>query len=139
MRHVAITDRKNSVGRRLRVLLRLFVQRVSNICSPGCNIPLHQHRLFSDADVYNHGKPTRIVNAVRDVRLLDGNLPVSDGISVRLYSIPWFKHFRKNEIEQHALAFRKVAENYKELLADDPGNPQTLGGDGACLHGDSII
>jgi dTDP-4-amino-4,6-dideoxygalactose transaminase len=97
-------------------------------CSPGCNIPLHKHSLFQEADVYNHGKPTRIANTVRDVRELDGDLPVTEGISVRLYSVPWFKHFRPTEIEQHALAFRKVAENYKELLAGDPGNPETLGG-----------
>ena len=29
---------------------------------------------------------------------------------------------------QYANAFKKVAENYKELLADDPGDPEMLGG-----------
>ena len=31
-------------------------------------------------------------------------------------------------IEEHALAFRKVAENAGELLADDPGDPPHLNG-----------
>ena len=30
-------------------------------------------------------------------------------------------------IEEYAKAFKKVALNYKELLADDPGNPETFG------------
>ena len=31
-------------------------------------------------------------------------------------------------IEQYAAAYRKVAENYQALLADDPGDPPELGG-----------
>ena len=31
-------------------------------------------------------------------------------------------------VMQYANAFKKVAENYKELLADDPGDPEMLGG-----------
>lgn len=97
-------------------------------CYPGCNIPLHRHPLFHDADVFNHGKPTRIANNRRDVRPLDADLPVTNRISARLYVVPWFKHFRKDEIEQYANAYRKVAENYEELLAGDQGNPAVLGG-----------
>ncbi|MBO9609546.1 MAG: DegT/DnrJ/EryC1/StrS family aminotransferase [Paenibacillaceae bacterium] len=97
-------------------------------CQPGCNMPLHKHPLFQEADVYGHGKPTRIANASRDVRTLDADLPVSVGIARRVYSIPWFKHFRKDQIEQYANAFRKAAENYEALLADDPGDPPVLGG-----------
>ena len=44
-----------------------------------------------------------------------------------MYSIPWFKHYRPVVIEEHANAFRKVAENYEALLVDDPGDPETLG------------
>ncbi|MFC1712492.1 hypothetical protein ACFL6S_02420 [Candidatus Poribacteria bacterium] len=29
--------------------------------------------------------------------------------------IPWFKHYRPRVIEEHALAFRKVAENADKL------------------------
>lgn len=97
-------------------------------CFPGCNRPLHTHNLFQDADVYGHGRPTRIAHSSSDVREKDTGLTVSEGISARLYSIPWFKHYRPESIEQHALAFRKVATNYKALLAGDPGNPPTLGG-----------
>lgn len=97
-------------------------------CYPGCNIPLHNHPLYKDADVFHHGKPTRIANSNRDVRQLDVFLPVTEGISARLVTIPWFKHFRKAEIEQHANAYRKVALNYEKLLASDQGNPPILGG-----------
>lgn len=97
-------------------------------CYPGCNIPLHKHPLFTEADVYNHGKPTRIANSSRDVRQLDSGLTVTDAISERLFSVPWFKHYRKDEIEQYANALRKVASNYQELLVSDQGNPPILGG-----------
>ena len=97
-------------------------------CSPGCNRPLHLHPLFNTCDVYGHGKPTRIANSSRDLRQPPGSLPVSEGITRRFYSIPWFKHHRHAIIEEHANAFRKVCENYKELLADDPGDAPNMGG-----------
>ncbi len=96
--------------------------------SPGCNLALHTHPLFQTIDVYGHGKPTRIANASRDVRELDDTLIVSEKIGKMTYSIPWFKHFDKEIIEQHAEAFKKAALNYKELLKDDKGNPEKLGG-----------
>lgn len=40
-------------------------------CSPGCNATLHTHALFNTADVYGHGKPTRIANSNNDVREFD--------------------------------------------------------------------
>lgn len=97
------------------------------ICTAGCNIPLHNHLLYKEADVFRHGKPTRIANSARDVRELDTDLPVTESISTRLVTIPWFKHYRREEIEQYADAYRKVAMNYKELLASDLGNPAVLG------------
>jgi len=96
-------------------------------CSPGCNKPLHLHPLFNTCDIYGHGKPTRIANTDRDVRQPPGSLPVSERISATFYSIPWFKHYRPRIIEEYANAFRKVAENCKELLVDDPGDPSDLG------------
>ena len=45
-----------------------------------------------------------------------------------VYAIPWFKCYRPEIIEEYANAFRKVAENYKELLDGDNGNPDSLGG-----------
>jgi len=97
-------------------------------CTPGCNAALHTHALFNTADVYGHGKPTRIANSNKDVREFDKSLPVSEKIGSIIYGIPWFAHYKPEIIEQYANAYRKVAENYKELLKDDPGNPAKLGG-----------
>jgi dTDP-4-amino-4,6-dideoxygalactose transaminase len=104
------------------------VQAEGSSCTPGSNIPLHLHPLFNTCDVYGHGKPTRIANADRDVRQPAGSLPVTESLPRRLYSIPWFKRYYPELIEEHAHAFRKVAENYRELLRDDPGDPPQLGG-----------
>jgi dTDP-4-amino-4,6-dideoxygalactose transaminase len=104
------------------------VRAEGSICSPGANKPLHLHPLLNTCDVYGHGTPTRIANADRDLRQPPGSLPVSEGMGERTYFIPWFKHYRPQLIEQHANAYLKVAENYGELLADDPGNPPGLGG-----------
>lgn len=97
--------------------------------NPGCNPPLHLHPLFSDIDVYGHGKPTQLAHAPEgvDLRQNQVKLPVAEGIVKRVFSIPWFRRFRKLEIEERANAFRKVAENYKDLLADDEGDAQVLG------------
>lgn len=97
-------------------------------CSPGANKPLHLHPLFNTCDVFGHGRPTRIANSDRDLRQPEGSLPVTESINARVYTIPWFKHYRPEVIAQYALAFKKAAENYQELLADDPGNPAQLGG-----------
>ena len=86
--------------------------------SPGANAPLHVHPLLNDADIYGHGKPTRIANSDRDLRQGEGSLPVTEAMPGRCYSIPWFKHYRPEIIEQHALAYRKVAENAEALLED---------------------
>lgn len=96
--------------------------------SPGCNAALHSHELFRSADVFNCGKPTRIANADRDVRELDKDLEVTEANGAHTYSIPWFKHYWPEYIEQYANAVKKVCANYKELLAEDPGNPEMIGG-----------
>lgn len=96
-------------------------------CYPGCNEALHTHPLFSSCDVYGHGKPTRIANSNKDVREFDSSLPESEKVSTRVFGIPWFKHYKPEIIEQYASAYRKVSENYKELLKEDKGNSQNLG------------
>lgn len=95
---------------------------------PGANQALHLHPLFNTCDVYGHGKPTRIAHSNRDLRQPPGSLPVSEKIGKRLFSIPWFKHYRPRVIAQYAKAFKKAARYYKELLKDDPGDPASLGG-----------
>lgn len=95
--------------------------------SPGCNLPLHLHSLLHEVDVYGHGKPTAIANASRDVRQPKGSLPISEGIGARLYAIPWFKHFRTEEIDRYVEAFRKAALGCEALLPGDTGNPAKIG------------
>ena len=96
-------------------------------CYPGCNGALHLHPVFNTCDTYGHGKPTRIANSNRDLRQPVGTLPVAEEIGKKIYGIPWFKHYRPEVIAEYAKAYRKVAENYKELLAGDPGDPTHLG------------
>ena len=102
--------------------VRRFTEAVNaegSITFPGCNFPLHLHPAVNDCDIYGHGKPTRIANSDHDVRQGEGSLPVSEGINSRTCMVPWFKHYRPEEIEQHAAAFRKVALNYEPLLEGD--------------------
>ena len=96
-------------------------------CQPGTNPPLHLHPLLNEADVYGHQKPTRIANNKRDIRQPLGSLPVSEKVGEISYSIPWFKHYRPELIEEYANAFKKVASNYEELLKHDKGNPENIG------------
>ncbi|MBL9216255.1 MAG: DegT/DnrJ/EryC1/StrS family aminotransferase [Opitutaceae bacterium] len=95
---------------------------------PGCNKPLHVHPAFNDADIYGHGKPTRLVNADRDLRQPPGSLPVAERICRETYMIPWFKHHRPAEIAEYAAAFRKVAQHAAALLPGDTGDAPDVGG-----------
>jgi dTDP-4-amino-4,6-dideoxygalactose transaminase len=87
-----------------------------NKCTPGVNKPLHTHNVFHEADLFNVGKPTAVAFADRDVRQGEGTLPVAENAFNTAMHIPWFKHYRPEYIEQCANAYKKVAENYKELL-----------------------
>lgn len=82
----------------------------------GGNYPLHTHKLFQDMDLYNAGKPTRILYADRDIRELDA--ACIDSEDIPCFSIPWFVKFMPEYIEQYANAFKKVSENYKSLLEE---------------------
>ena len=88
--------------------------------SPGANAPLHVHPLLNDADIYGHGKPTRIANSDRDLRQREGSLPVTEKMPSRCYGIPWFKHYRPEIIDEYAQAFKKVAENADQLKDVEP-------------------
>ena len=91
------------------------VRAEGGVCSPGANFALHLHPVLNEADIYGHGKPTRIAFSDRDVRQGPGSLPVTESMQGRVYSIPWFKHYRSEVIEEHATAYRKVAEHAEEL------------------------
>lgn len=97
------------------------------LTSPGCNKALHTHPIFNSVDIYKSGKPTNIANLPDgiDVRVTDADLPVSAAIHGRAFSLPWFKHFKPEIIDQYANAFKKVIENYQELLPGDIDTIQT--------------
>jgi dTDP-4-amino-4,6-dideoxygalactose transaminase len=85
-------------------------------CSPGVNKPLHLHKIFHEADIFNMGKPTMISFGQRDVRQEEGSLPVSENICSKAFSIPKFTTFDKEEIEKTAAAYKKVIDNRDELI-----------------------
>ena len=84
-------------------------------CGAGANQLMHLHPVLNEADVYGHGEPTRVAHSDSDVRQGEGSLPQTERMSERLYSIPWFKHYRPEIIREHAEAFRKVVAQAGEL------------------------
>ncbi len=82
----------------------------------GCNMPLHLHPVFNEADIYRDGRPTRIAFAERDVRQGPGSLAVTEALPERTIGVPWFKHDRAGPIEGYAAAFAKVARHAEDLL-----------------------
>lgn len=97
------------------------VQEEGSTCVPGCNKPLHLHPLFTEMDVYGHGKPTRIAHADESVTIdrYPESLPVAENINRVVFEVPWFKHYRPDVIEEHANAYKKVVHNYRALLDED--------------------
>ena len=95
----------------------------------GCTLPLHTHPVFTEMDVYGHGRPTRIANLPESAGALQppGSLPVSERINQFVCGIPWFKRYMPEIIEEHAKAFKKVAANYKDLLPGDKADARPLG------------
>ena len=83
----------------------------------GANFCLHNHEFFKTFDLYNTGKPTRIEFADRDVRELDESINKSN--TKYCISVPWFKKFDKERIDAYVAVYRKVAENYEQLLEGD--------------------
>ncbi len=91
------------------------VRAEGSTTSPGANLLMHLHPVLNEADVFADGKPTRIAHSDRDLRQGPGSLPVTESIPGRCYGIPWFKKYRRQIIEEHALAFRKVAEHADQV------------------------
>ena len=94
----------------------------ASICWEGANFNLHTHNFFKTFDFFNTGKPSRIAFSDRDVREDDKYLAPSD--EIYNISAPWFKHFDKEWIDLFAAAYKKVAENYKDLLEGDTDKTQ---------------
>lgn len=87
----------------------------------GANFPLHRSSVFSDVDIFGHGKATANVYLPEGVtaKALTGTLPVAESINPRLLGEPYFKHLDTAFIDQYVEIFHKVAENYKDLLPID--------------------
>lgn len=83
----------------------------------GGNRCLHTHPLFQTYDFFKLGKPSRIAFADRDVREDDRYLKPSE--EKCCFTIPWFKHYDAEWIEKCVAVYRKVAENYEQLLEGD--------------------
>jgi dTDP-4-amino-4,6-dideoxygalactose transaminase len=91
-------------------------------CNEGGNFCLHNHAFFKTFDYFNLGKPGRIAFSDRDVREDDKYLAPSD--EKYCISAPWFKHYDKEWIDRYAAVYKKVADNYRELLEDDVDKTQ---------------
>jgi len=106
------------------------IRAEGSICNPGCNKPLHLHPLFTSQDVYGHGRPTRIAFLDESAKIEQyvEKLPVAEGITRRVFEVPWFKHYEPETIEQHADAYKKVIENYQTLLPGDTDKDAETGG-----------
>ena len=90
----------------------------------GANRSLHKHNFFKTFDLNHAGVPTRIAHNDRDVRLEDSKCDPSENIFC--FQVPWFKHFDKEAIEQYASAYKKVIDNYQQLLDGD--RKEAMGG-----------
>jgi dTDP-4-amino-4,6-dideoxygalactose transaminase len=88
-----------------------------NIVNPGCNLPLHKHRIFTHTDVYGSGQPT-------NSGLKHTELPVANAVAERTFYIPWFKKFVPSEIDRYVDIFKLVIENHKELLCNKSLKPK---------------
>ncbi len=85
---------------------------------PGCNRAMHTHPLLNSIDVYGEGRPTNNPRGGGAPRKPE-RLPVAESIQESTFGAPWFKKFRPRIIREYALAVRKVAEHYRELLPGD--------------------
>ena len=83
---------------------------------PGANILMHLHPVMNEVDVYGDGRPTRIAFSDRDLRQGLGSLPITESLPEKCLSVPWFKHFRPEVIDEYVKAFRKVASRFEDLL-----------------------
>lgn len=88
-----------------------------NYCYAGGNFPLHTHNFFKTFDFMNLGKPSRIAYSDRDVRELDEACKPSE--ITHAFNTVCFVKYDKEWIDLYAKAYRKVAENYQQLLDDE--------------------
>ena len=83
----------------------------------GANYCLHTHGFFKTFDGFGIGKPMRVAFSDGDVPNDEARLSAS--VEKKCFTVPWFKKYDKTWIERYAKAFRKVVENYEQLLESD--------------------
>ncbi|MBQ8341675.1 MAG: aminotransferase class I/II-fold pyridoxal phosphate-dependent enzyme [Clostridia bacterium] len=85
-------------------------------CRAGGNFCLHTHRYFKTFDPMHPGVPKQD----------DGKEETALNVSEQRFCIsaPWFKHYDKAWIDLYVQAFRKVTENYAQLLEGDTNQAQ---------------
>lgn len=86
-------------------------------CWEGVNFCLHTHPFFKTFNLMNTEKPSRIAFSDRDMREEDDLCKRSE--LIECVAVPWFKKFDKEWIERYASVYRKVCENYEQLLEGD--------------------
>ncbi len=82
-------------------------------CRAGGNNCLHTHEYFRSFEPLNNGKK----GVVKKVREIPEELRVSE--DKQCVSAPWFKHFDKEWIDLYVKAYKKVVDNYEQLLEGD--------------------
>lgn len=79
-------------------------------CRAGANYCLHTHKYFKTFD-------PRHSTTQKDYIADDGALDVS--LKKECISVPWFKNLNKEWIDKYVAVYKKVVENYQELLEED--------------------
>ena len=79
-------------------------------CRAGANYCLHTHKYFKTFDP--HHSTTQ-----KDYIADDASLDIS--LKKECISVPWFKNLNKEWIDRYVQVYKKVVENYQELLEED--------------------
>ncbi len=84
-------------------------------CFPGGNNPLHLHKIFQNPVPFHLGNKSVLSSADSNLQQGKGTLPVSEKIHDISFSIPWFKKYKIEIIDQYVKAFKKVCEYYQGI------------------------
>lgn len=87
-------------------------------CKAGANFCLHTHKYFKTFDPRHSTTP-------KADPADDGTLKISE--QKLCISVPWFKNLNKEWIDKYVAVYKKVVENYQELLEDDKSKNKVEG------------
>jgi hypothetical protein len=88
-------------------------------CRAGGNNCLHTHEYFRSFEPLNNGKK----DVVKKVREIPEELRASE--DKFCVSAPWFKNLNREWIDLYVKAYKKVVDNYEELLEGDDKSIKT--------------